>query len=70
MSKYTQILFYLLVIILFLLASGCRGERVGKGCGSGEIGKINLAWDASPAPDVVPWLGFPPKDYAALPGRN
>ena len=66
MLKRTQILCFLLLIILFLLASGCRGERVGKGCSSGEIGKINLAWDASPAPDVVRYkvyYGTAPKTY-------
>ncbi len=53
MPKRTQILCFLPLIILFFLASGCREERVGKGCSSGEIGAINLAWDASTAPHVV-----------------
>jgi fibronectin type 3 domain-containing protein len=66
MFKRTQTLSFLLLIILFLLASGCRGERVGKGCSSGEIGKINLAWDASPAQDVVGYkvyYGTAPRTY-------
>jgi hypothetical protein len=66
MSRRTQTLSFLLVIILFLVASGCRGERVGKGCSSGEIGRINLAWDASPAPDVVGYkvyYGTAPRIY-------
>jgi fibronectin type 3 domain-containing protein len=66
MSKRTQIFSFLLVLILFLLASGCRGEHVGKGCSSGEIGKINLAWDPNPAPDVVGYkvyYGTSPKTY-------
>ena len=62
----TQTLSFLFLTILFLLASGCSGERVGKGCSSGEIGGINLAWDASPAPDVVGYkvyYGTAPRTY-------
>ncbi|MGD0625445.1 MAG: fibronectin type III domain-containing protein [Thermodesulfobacteriota bacterium] len=66
MWKRTRILSFLLVIILLLLALGCRGERLGKGCSSGEIGTINLAWDPNPAPDVVGYkvyYGTAPRTY-------
>ena len=66
MSKRTHTLSFLLVMIFLLLASGCGGERVGKGCSSGEIGIINLAWDPNPAPDVVGYkvyYGTAPRTY-------
>jgi hypothetical protein len=66
MSKRMQTLSFLLVIIFSLLASGCRGERVGKGCSSGEIGRINLAWDPNPALDVAGYkvyYGTAPRTY-------
>jgi hypothetical protein len=66
MLRRTRILTFLLVIILFLLALRCGGDRIGKGCSSGEIGQINLVWDPNPAPNVTGYkvyYGTAPRTY-------